>query len=68
MAAMTGEALAQEARRLRPDLPIILCSGSRPTMTQEQVEAMGIQAFLMKPVMRQELGIATRQVLDRQSA
>jgi PAS domain S-box-containing protein len=68
MPGMTGEVLAREVKRIRPDLPIILCTSFSTTMTREEAETMGIQAYLVKPIMRQDLALAIRQVLDRQDA
>jgi PAS domain S-box-containing protein len=49
MPEMTGEALARAVRQLRPDLPLILCTGFSETMTAEHARALGIDAYLMKP-------------------
>jgi CheY-like chemotaxis protein len=49
MPAMTGEALASEIRRLRPDIPIILCTGFSYTMDADKATTLGINAFLVTP-------------------
>jgi CheY-like chemotaxis protein len=49
MPQMTGEALARAVRQLRPDLPLILCTGFSETMTAEHARELGIDAYLMKP-------------------
>ena len=49
MPQMTGEALARAVRQIRPDLPIILCTGFSETMTAEHARVLGIDAYLMKP-------------------
>ena len=64
MPGMTGEVLAREVWRIRPDLPIILCTGTSITMTPVKAERLGIRAYLVKPVMKQDLSRAIRQVLD----
>ncbi|HEY7489551.1 MAG TPA: PAS domain S-box protein [Candidatus Tectomicrobia bacterium] len=63
MPELTGEALARELRRLRPELPIILCTGFSQTLTQERAADLGINAFLMKPVETSDLGLTIRRVL-----
>jgi PAS domain S-box-containing protein len=63
MPKLTGEALVCELRRLRPDIPIILCTGFSHTMTEEKARALGLNAFLMKPLVAQELSQVVRQVL-----
>jgi PAS domain S-box-containing protein len=64
MPNMTGEVLARELRRIRPDIPIILCTGFSYMMTAEKAQTLGIDAFLMKPLVTRDLGLAIRQVLD----
>jgi PAS domain S-box-containing protein len=63
MPELTGEALAQALRGIRPTLPIILCTGFSETMTAEKAQALGIDAFCLKPVVLQELGQTIRRVL-----
>ena len=64
MPRLTGFELAQKALRLRPDLPIILCTGFNELINKEQALALGIRAYLLKPVSVRELGQAVRNVLD----
>jgi CheY-like chemotaxis protein len=63
MPQLTGEALAQALRGIRPTLPIILCTGFSETMTAGKAQALGIDAFCLKPVVLQELGQTIRRVL-----
>jgi PAS domain S-box-containing protein len=67
MPDMTGERLAGELRRIRPDVPIILCTGFSHTIDAEKAESQGINAFLMKPLTAQDLGVAIQQVLAQQA-
>jgi len=68
MPRLTGERLAREALRLRPDLPIILCSGLAPNsagaVTETAARAAGIREVMMKPMERSELARAIRRALD----
>jgi signal transduction histidine kinase/CheY-like chemotaxis protein len=63
MPYMTGEALTLALRHIRPDIPIILCTGFSHTMTVEKVNMLGIDAFLMKPLVIHDLGLAIQGVL-----
>ncbi|MFA6498903.1 MAG: PAS domain S-box protein [Desulfurivibrionaceae bacterium] len=63
MPHLTGFELAQKALAIRPDLPIILCTGFSELLNKEQAQALGIRAYLMKPVSVRELGLAVREVL-----
>jgi CheY-like chemotaxis protein len=68
MPAMTGERLAREIRRIRPDMPIILCTGFSHTMTPSKARALGIDALLTKPLEFRELGLAIQQVIEQRRA
>ncbi len=64
MPNITGDQLANELISIRPDISIIICTGFSERMTQEKAKAMGIKGFLMKPVIKSELGQEVRKVLD----
>jgi DNA-binding NarL/FixJ family response regulator len=63
MPHITGEALARQLLELRPDVPIILCTGFSHSMTPEKAKAMGIRAFLLKPLLIKDLARTLREVL-----
>jgi PAS domain S-box-containing protein len=63
MPNMTGEALSRELLQIRPDVPIILCTGFSHSMTLEKAKAMGIRAFLLKPLLIEDLGRTLQEVL-----
>jgi PAS domain S-box-containing protein len=63
MPFMTGEILAGEMRRIRPDIPIVLCTGFSETINEERAKALGIGAFLMKPFSVTEIAETIRCVL-----
>jgi PAS domain S-box-containing protein len=63
MPQMTGETLARELLRLRPRLPIILCTGFSHAMTEDKARSLGIRALLMKPVSRQEFCLTVQRLL-----
>jgi len=65
MPSMTGEMLSRELLRIRPDLPIILCTGFSHIMSAEKAKALGIQAYLMKPLAIRDLAPIVRHVLDK---
>ena len=64
MPQMTGDLLAQRIMELRPDIPIIICTGYSEKITQELVNRLNIRALVMKPIIRDELLITVRQVFD----
>ena len=64
MPGMTGDRLSKEILALRPDVPIIICTGFSKKISKEQAESMGIKGFLMKPVLLSDLARMVRHVLD----
>ena len=68
MPQMTGEGLIQALRRIRPDIPIVLCTGFSHVMDAEKAQALGNVAFLMKPVDERELGDILQRVSGQRPA
>lgn len=64
MPELTGLRLAERMLQVRNDLPIILCTGYSDMVSPDKAKATGISAFLMKPLVRQELAVVVRRVLD----
>ncbi len=64
MPNMSGDLLAMEIKKVRADLPVILCTGFSEEITREKAAVMGIDAFLMKPVTKKELAETIRKVFD----
>ena len=67
MPDMTGKELAEHIMHIR-DVPIILCTGFSARINEEQAKAMGIRAFVMKPLLKRQLGETIRDVLEERSA
>jgi CheY-like chemotaxis protein len=65
MPGMTGADLAKEILKIRPDIPIILCTGFSEVITEGEAKRMGIREFLMKPLTLRDIAVAARKVLDR---
>ena len=63
MPGMTGTGLAKAVKRVRHDLPIILCTGYNEQLCDENLDALGIRALMMKPVGMQQLAETIRSVL-----
>jgi len=64
MPHMAGLDLSAELLKVRPGIPIILCTGHSATVSAETAKTAGIKEFLMKPLSRKELAQAVRRVLD----
>ena len=68
MPQLTGEALAQEILRLRPRLPIILCTGHVPVAPGTRPRPLGVRATLLKPISRLDLSLAIQRLLAERAA
>jgi len=66
MPHMTGVQLSQKLLEIRPDIPIIICTGFSNKVDNEKAKATGIRGFVMKPVVMSELGKKIREVLDQE--
>ena len=64
MPKITGDQLAQRMMDIRPQIPVILCTGFNEAISEEKALAMGIDKFVMKPVVKDELASTIRKVLD----
>ena len=64
MPKMTGIDLSREMLKIRPDIPIILCSGIKEPKTEAKAKSLGIKAYLKKPLTKRELAGVMRKVLD----
>jgi PAS domain S-box-containing protein len=65
MPLMTGDRMALEMMGIRPDLPVVICTGFNELLTQERARELGIRALLMKPFLKNEAAEVIRQVLDQ---
>ena len=68
MPKMTGDQLAQQMMDIKPQIPVILCTGYNEAISEEKALAMGIDKFVMKPVIKDELASTIRNVLDNRHA
>ncbi len=64
MPNMTGVHLARELLKIRPDLPIILCTGYSEVISEEKAKSIGIRRLVMKPLFRKDLARIIREVLE----
>jgi PAS domain S-box-containing protein len=67
MPNMTGVDLAKAMLQIRPDIPIVLCTGYSEMISEDTAKEMGIRAFVMKPVLRQNIARVIRKVLNEET-
>jgi len=65
MPDMSGDKLAREITKLRPDIPVLLCTGFSETMPEEKAQSMGITGFLFKPIVKRDLASKIRELLEK---
>lgn len=63
MPRMTGDILARKIKAIRPEVPVILCTGFSEKI-KGHGENLDIEGFLMKPVNQEKLARLVRKVLD----
>jgi two-component system, cell cycle sensor histidine kinase and response regulator CckA len=66
MPKLTGTVLAKEISRIRPGIPIIICTGFSETVTPSITEEFDL-AFIMKPFVVRDIAGLVRKLLDEAS-
>jgi len=64
MPNMSGDKLAIELMNIRPDIPVILCTGYSKKISDVTASEIGIKAFAYKPIEKADLAKTVRKVLD----
>ncbi len=64
MPNMTGDHLAYELMHIRPDIPVILCTGFSSVINEAKAIKQGIRGFLFKPVTKRDIAFLIRKILD----
>ena len=64
MPHMTGDRLAREVLTIRPDIPVILCTGFSHRINADSAARLGIKCYLEKPLNRLELARTLRTAID----
>jgi len=64
MPNMSGSELIVEVLNVRPDMPIVLCSGYSNKVSEENYKDKSINTYLSKPYSKKLLSEAVRKVLD----
>ncbi|HKJ99520.1 MAG TPA: MASE3 domain-containing protein [Desulfotignum sp.] len=65
MPDLTGLQLAKALIAVRPDIPVVICTGFSERINTEKAAALGIRGFLMKPFLRSKMAFMVRKVLDQ---
>ncbi len=65
MPGMTGIELSRKMIALRPDIPIILCTGFSEQVPEKELASYGIKRYLLKPLVMKNISVAVRHTLDK---
>jgi len=68
MPGMTGFDLARRMLQIRPDIPIILCTGYSSIISEEKAKSIGGREFALKPVGKKDIAMLIRKVLNGNQA
>ena len=64
MPRMTGDRLAAEVLKIRPHMPVIICTGYSERMSAKKAAALGVRKYIEKPIDLRNLASAIREVLE----
>ncbi|MBU1001106.1 MAG: PAS domain S-box protein [Proteobacteria bacterium] len=64
MPGITGADLTKQILALRPDIPVIMCTGFSDEMTPDRAKEMGLKGFLLKPVLKKDLAATINKAMD----
>ena len=67
MPKMTGDKLVKEILNIRPDIPIILCTGFSEKIDEKKATAIGAADYIEKPVNQHDFAFKVRKVLDEKT-
>ena len=65
MPGMTGVQLSEKLLEIRPDIPIIICTGHSSLINESKAKKLGIADYIMKPLSISRIGKSIRKVLDK---
>ena len=67
MPNITGDQLSVEILKIRPNMPILLCTGYSEKISEEKAYEIGICSFIMKPLDKKDFAVRVRKILDEKN-
>ena len=64
MPEMTGDILVKQIHLIRPDIPVVVCTGFSELIDEKKKEELGVDALLTKPVPAEEMALTIRTIID----
>ncbi len=65
MPHMTGIQLAKKLLEIRPDIPVIICTGYSSQYSEEKTRASGIYKFITKPIIMKDLALIIKEIIGK---
>jgi len=65
MPRMTGLQLIRKIRHLRPEIPVIICTGYNKVPPLQKASALGIGEVILKPIELGDIANSIRRLLDK---
>jgi len=64
MPEMNGVEVSKKIMSIRPDVPVVICTGHSPLIDEDSAMNYGVTKLVMKPISMQEIAKTIRDVLD----
>ncbi|SLM28055.1 putative Histidine kinase [Desulfamplus magnetovallimortis] len=64
MPDMTGDRLTSAIKKIRADIPVILCTGFSDELNMNELKSTGVDEIILKPVLNRDIAAAIRKLLD----
>ena len=68
MPGLDGLELAQAVKDIRPDLPVVLCTGHGEQLDSVNLADLGVRAVILKPFYIRQVAEVIREILDARPA
>ena len=65
MPQMTGVKLSKKLKAIRPDIPVVICTGHSSLVNEEKAKLIGIDGYVKKPVVMKNIATILREILDK---
>lgn len=64
MTVITGTELAKELPEIRPEIPVLLCTGFSGDIDEAGTKMAGIRGYCLKPIRKTDFAVKIQEVLD----
>ncbi|RDG31379.1 PAS domain S-box protein [Oceanispirochaeta sp. M1] len=65
MPVLSGDKLISEVKLIRPEIPVILCSGNNQVISDSMMKDLAVSSYLDKPILIKDIADAIRKALDQ---